>query len=68
MPEAEWTLVFSTDDLFKAELMKGLLYDSGIESVAINKKDSAYLMGCIELFVEAENAFRAIQIIKSSEA
>lgn len=68
MPEIEWTLVFSTDDLFRAELMKGLLFDSGIESVTINKKDSAYLVGSIELFVPAENAFRAIQIIKTSEA
>ncbi|MDZ4204847.1 MAG: DUF2007 domain-containing protein [Bacteroidales bacterium] len=67
MLEKQWILVFSSGDLFKAELLKGLLSEHGIESVVVNKKDSAYLIGDVELFVTVENAFEANQIIKASE-
>ena len=64
--EGKWTKVFSSSDGFRIEMLKGLLAEHHIEGVVINKKDSAYLIGEVELFVRVEDAFRANQIISNS--
>ncbi len=64
MSEKNWTNVYSSSDPFKIEIVKGMLEDEGIHSFVINKKDSAYLFGEVELYVEVENAFQANQLIK----
>ncbi len=61
--EQNWTLVYSTTDFYEAEILKTLLIDNEIEAVSINKKDSAYLFGEIELYVYSENVIPAMQII-----
>lgn len=63
----KWTMIYSSPDVIKVEMMKGLLATENIESVVINKKDSAYLIGEAELFVQIENAFQANQIISISK-
>jgi hypothetical protein len=67
MMEAKWTQIYSSADTFHVEVLKGLLAENGIESVVVNKKDSAYLFGEAELYVNVEDAFRATQIISSSK-
>lgn len=68
MMEGKWIKVFSSGDAFRVEVLKGLLADNNIESVVINKKDSAYLFGDVELYVNVEDAFIANQIISNSES
>lgn len=63
--EEKWTIIFSSADAFQVEMLKGLLADNNIESVVINKKDSAYLFGEVELHVRVEDAFIANQIINN---
>jgi hypothetical protein len=66
--DAGWTKIYSSPDNYKIEILKGLLNEIGIEAVSINKKDSAYLFGEIELYVPANHSLRARQIIlKSNE-
>jgi hypothetical protein len=67
MMEGKWITVFSSADPFRVEVIKGLLADNNIESVVVNKKDSAYLFGEVELYVNVEDAFIANQIISNSE-
>ncbi len=62
-----WTLIYSSNQLYKTELMKQLLAENGIQSIVVNKKDSAYLFGEVELYVSVEDAFQARQIIIKSE-
>lgn len=65
MTNEAWTLILSTSAEPLAEMLKGMLIDNGIEAVIVNKKDSAYLFGEVELYVQAEDAILARQLINS---
>lgn len=59
----DWVKIHVVSQEYEAEMVKGLLEENDIDSVIINKKDSAYLFGEIEIYVDVENAFLAKQII-----
>jgi len=52
-------LLYSTNRQYQAELLRNLLADNNIHCFIINKKDSAYLFGDIELYVNPEDFMRA---------
>ena len=60
----EWVMVYSAFKAYKIDIIQGLLAESGIESNTINKQDSNYLFGEIELYVCNDDAFKAKQIIE----
>jgi hypothetical protein len=62
MPE-DWLKVYSSSKLYEVEIIKGMLFENDIESVIINKQDSVYLFGDIELHVLRDNFLKAKQII-----
>jgi hypothetical protein len=53
--EDNWLKVYSAGQLYQVELVKGILDQSGIESVILNQSDSEFLLGEVELYVENEN-------------
>ncbi len=59
----EWKKIYATGNSFDSELIRSKLIDSGIECKSLNKKDSAYLFGEIELYVKAEDVIKAKYII-----
>lgn len=59
-----WTKIFTTGKPYRAELFKGLLEENNIESIIINKQDSAYLFGELELYVDADDIIQAKRIIE----
>ncbi|MCD4790305.1 MAG: DUF2007 domain-containing protein [Bacteroidales bacterium] len=61
--DKNWVKIFSTSENYKAEILKGLLLENNIEAVIINKKDSAYLFGELELYVRMDNVLKAKRII-----
>ena len=58
-----WVVIYSSDQLYEVEMVKNYLNDHGIECVVMNKKDSAYMFGDIEVYVPTEEAFSAKQLI-----
>ncbi len=58
-----WQKVYSNSLEHKVDIVQAVLKDAGIESVIMNKKDSAYLFGELELYVKADDTVKAIQII-----
>jgi hypothetical protein len=58
-----WVVIYSSDQLYEAEMIRNYLNDHGIECVIMNKKDSAYMFGDIEVYVPTEEAFSAKQLI-----
>ena len=50
-----------------AEIAKEILFEEGIQSVDVNKKDSNYLIGAIEIYVERENVIRGKYMLKDIE-
>lgn len=66
--EKDWSPVFKTDNVYQVEIIKGMLEENGIESVIINKRDSAYTsFGTASLYVHNDNIVRAKQLIEESE-
>ena len=63
--ESKWKKVFSSNQEYKVALVEQFLSNNGIQSVQFNKKDSAYTLGEIELFVTQENVLRASHLIKN---
>lgn len=65
--DVNWALIYSTGVPFKAELLKAVLEDNNIDSVVINKQDSSYHFGELELYVKAEDVVNAKRIISAHE-
>lgn len=58
-----WIKVYTTNLAHQAEIAKAILLDSEIDSLMIDKKDSMYSFGEIELYVKSENEILAKLII-----
>jgi hypothetical protein len=61
---SNWQTVFKTTTPHQSEIIKAVLEDLNIQSVIVNKKDSSYLFGQIELKVESENVIKTLKIIE----
>lgn len=61
----EWTAIFVTEQLYRAEFIKNLLLGKGIEAVILNQQDSSFQLGSIEVRVREEDQEKATEIIKS---
>jgi len=65
--EDNWTMVYSTNKLYQADIIIELLDEKGITGVVINKEDSSYLsFGFAEVYVNKNDEENALSIIKSS--
>ena len=63
--EKGWTSVFSSSDEYIVSIAKDLLDNNGVESVVINRKDSAYVIwGEAEVYVTDQNETQAREILK----
>ena len=63
--DKNWNVVFTSNELYMAEIVRQMLQNNGIESVVINKLDSVYpSIGHVEVMVETYNQSRAEQLLK----
>jgi Putative prokaryotic signal transducing protein len=60
-----WVCVFTSVQLQEVEMIRGILDEHQIIAIIVNKQDSVYLFGEIELHVSFDDAFNAKQIIIS---
>ena len=63
----DWTLIYSTTILHQAELLKHVLSDHQILAVVVDKSDSFYKFGNIELYVKPSEVIKAKHIISKTE-
>ncbi len=55
--EKNWVKLFITADPLQAEITKQMLDEHGVSAVIMNKQDSSYRFGQVELYVhESEEA------------
>jgi hypothetical protein len=60
-----WQLTYSTTAEYQAQMVKDMLKDNGIESVILNRKDSAYqLFGEVEVYVNQDSETKSKLLIK----
>ncbi len=60
----DWVVVKSYDRLQQAQFRKSLLEQNNIEAVVFVKKDSAFLLGNIELMVKSKDLNKTTQILQ----
>lgn len=63
----DWTKIREFNNEIHAEMVKQMLEANGIPAVLMNKKDSSYLFGKLELFVNQEYAEQAVSLIEKEE-
>ena len=59
-----WVSIFSTNQLYEAEMAKDMLADNSIECVIMNKQDSTYHFGEIEVLVPFAEVLKAKHLIQ----
>ncbi len=63
--EKGWVCVYTTVQMFRAEIFKRVLADHDIEAVIINKMDSSYKsFGDIEVYVKNDHVIKAKLLAK----
>lgn len=65
--ETDLVNIYSAGNLYVAELIRQMLADHSIESFIVNKQDSVYKFGDIELFVDRDKVIRAKMLIQEFE-
>jgi hypothetical protein len=64
MESQNWTKIFTTTEAYQADIAKDVLAMEGIESVIMDKRDSAYgSFGELSLFVANQFAEQATAIL-----
>ena len=61
--EGNWVKVYSAAQRYQAEMVSGQLKAEGINSVVVDRKDSAYHFGEVEVFVSHEDAEKANAVL-----
>lgn len=59
----DWIEVYSTNDIFKAEVIKNMLISNNIEAIIMNQQDSSYHFGTAKIYTKKENISNAKEII-----
>ena len=59
--------IYSIGNPYQAELIRQMLTDHNIQAFIVNKQDSAYKFGDIELYVNRDHVIRAKKLIREFE-
>ena len=59
----EWVIVYSTSDVFQAEVIKQMLLSSGIDAISMNQKDSSYHFGSVNIYTKEKDMKKAKEIM-----
>ncbi|MBE9517624.1 MAG: DUF2007 domain-containing protein [Bacteroidetes bacterium] len=62
--EANLVHIFSSGQPYQAEMVRQMLSDHHIQSFLVNKQDSAYKFGDVELYVNRDDVIRAKKLIQ----
>jgi hypothetical protein len=64
-----WIRVFEDQNLIRAEIVKGVLEESGMPAVVLNKKETIYqLNGTYQVLVQKDQVIPALQLIQNEIA
>lgn len=61
--EQRWTNIYTSTNFYQAEILRQALEANGIDAVLLNKKDSSYQFGEVQVMVPADDVAAATEII-----
>ncbi|MDO9512615.1 MAG: DUF2007 domain-containing protein [Bacteroidales bacterium] len=65
--DEKYEVAYRAGKMYEAELIKGLLLENGIEAVLMNKRDSEFLIGDVEVLVPVESMQKALELINKQK-
>lgn len=65
--EKQWIKVYTTNNIYHAEMIKKMLADNEIDSFIINKMDSNYFFGDIEIYTLPDLVMKSKLLIDKFE-
>lgn len=65
--DEKWALIYTTKNDAQSEMIIHSLKNEGIEAVKMNKQDSSYMIGDIEIYVKLDDLCAAKNMIKEFE-
>lgn len=65
--EKNWNKIYTTQNFYTAEMIRQMLIDNDIPAVIMNKQDSSYRFGVIDVFTHQENEMAAKALIEEFE-
>lgn len=63
----EWVKIHTSNQFFKAEMVRQVLIDNEIDAVLMNKQDSAYKFGDVEVHIHQNQFQKALAIILEND-
>ncbi|HLT42355.1 MAG TPA: DUF2007 domain-containing protein [Sphingobacteriaceae bacterium] len=66
--EKNWNKIYSTSNFYTAEMVRQMLIDNNIPAVIMNKQDSSYRFGFVEVFIHQDNETAAKALIAEFDA
>ncbi|MFM7016628.1 MAG: DUF2007 domain-containing protein [Bacteroidota bacterium] len=67
MTSINWVKVYTTNQVHQPEIIKSIFEEASIPCTTIDKKDSSYIFGEIEIYVPEEQVENAIHLLKEHE-
>jgi hypothetical protein len=64
----KWSLIYTCSKQYEAEILKEILDDNDIDSFVINKQDSSYHIGDIEVYSHPDDVMKAKLLIEKFES
>lgn len=64
---SSWVKIYTSHQFFRSEIVRQVLIDHQIEAVLMNKQDSAYKFGEVEIYIHQSNFDKAIELIIQNE-
>lgn len=64
--EKEWIKIQTYTDAIQGEIVKQMLEEHGIRAVLLNKQDSSFLFGKIDLFINEYDLEKANRLIEEN--
>ncbi|MEO5909816.1 MAG: DUF2007 domain-containing protein [Pelobium sp.] len=62
-----WVKIYTSNQFFKSEIVKQVLIDHEIEAVIMNKQDSSYKFGEVEVHIQQKDFQKALEIILQND-
>ncbi|RZA03700.1 MAG: hypothetical protein EOP47_01885 [Sphingobacteriaceae bacterium] len=61
--EKDWVKIFTSSDIYRAEITKQMLIENDIDAVLLNKQLSGYNIGAVEVYIHQEDFSKAVEIM-----
>jgi len=62
--DKNWVLAYSTNKIYEADMLKEFLEDNDIDAFILNKQDTSYLIGDVEIYTKPDDLIRAKLLIE----